>query len=376
MMVMSKTLVTWYFNKTLPTSERDIADVMEAIEEIGFIRGVEREIIYPLFNVYTDTRIPLLLQFLSDYLVEHPSTEFNCFFTVYDGWREHTPPPTYTSSYSYVFLSKEELIAEYVGVGVEGEPGRFISQNIEKNVNIFPVFQYPVMAFSRHKNDPSVILVPDTDFIASRGHVELKDEIDTYDIPWEEKKNAMVWRGGNNGMGYGAYNIDGPQEVSVDIDGITTITTRLLNQRELLVLFSRRSKYAHMMNIQFSRKGLSNSLNKQSMLQYKYQLDIDGEVNAWSGLIWKLYSGSVVFKVNSHYEQWYYSNLHPWIHYIPVRGDLQDLDDQIAWAMANDGVAQQIAQNGRAFVQNLTYDGVVKHLHLTTRTLLSMVDVQ
>ena len=361
MMVMPQTIVTWK-TTTSPAPEEDIAEVMEAIGEIGYIRTVEREVILPVFNVYTELRIPLLLQFISDYLVEHPSTVFNCFFTVYDGWREHTPPPIDTSNYSFVFLSKEELITTFVGVGSAGEPGRFINHNIEEYSNVFPIFHYPVMAFSRHKNDPSVILVPDTDFIASRGHVEVKNEIDTYDVSWEDKKNELVWRGGNNGIGYVAYNIDGSQEVMVDVMGTTTITTRLLNQRELLMVYSRRSKYAHIMNVDFSRIGMSNSLNKQAMLQYKYQLDIDGEVNAWTGLIWKLYSGSVVFKVVSHYEQWYYSYLHPWTHYIPVAGDLHDLDEQIAWALANDAAAQQIAENGRAFVQNLTYDAVIKKL--------------
>ena len=367
MMAMPQTIVTW---KTTSSSapERDIADVMEAIGEVGFIRTVEREVILPAFNVYTERRIPLLLQFISDYLVEHPSTVLNCFFTVYDGWREHTPPPAHTSNYSFVFLSKDELIATFVGTGSAGEPGRFINQNIEQYSNVFPVFHHPVLAFSRHKNDPSVILVPDTDFIASRGHVEIKNDIDTYDISWEEKKNELVWRGGNNGIGYDAYNIDGSQEVMVDIMGTTTTATRLLNQRELLVVYSRRSKYAHMMNVDFSQMGMSNALDKQAMLQYKYQLDIDGEVNAWTGLIWKLYSGSVVFKVASHYEQWYYSFLQPWIHYIPVKGDLRDLDEQLAWALANDAAAQRIAENGRAFVQNLTYDAVIKTLYLNTST--------
>ena len=99
-----------------------------------------------------------------------------------------------------------------------------------------------------------------------------------------------------------------------------------------------------------------------TMMQYKYQLDVDGEVNAWSGLIWKLYSGSVVFKIDSHYEQWYYQDLHPWVHYIPVDGDLHDLDEKIAWAISHDVQAQQIAQNGRDFVTKMTYENTIQNL--------------
>ena len=59
--------------------------------------------------------------------------------------------------------------------------------------------------------------------------------------------------------------------------------------------------------------------------------------------------------------QWYYSALVPWVHYVPVRGDLKDLDERLTWAMEHDQEAKEIAKRGRAFVlANLTYESAVK----------------
>ena len=334
-----------------------VHEILSTIGELGFVATNSMQVVIPAINVYSNDRMPIMLQFISDYLYQHPETVFNCFYTVYDGWREHTPPAS-SKEPSYVLLSQDELQVKYVGHGTIGEPGRFIKRFPEVDNDVYPAFHYPVIAFSRHKNDPTAILLPDPEFIATRGHVELKQEIDTNDIPWEQKSNRMVWRGGNNGMAYARYNVDGPQSVIVDSQG--TMTTRLLNQRELLVWHSQRSPFADSIDAAFASSSAGEtSLTKRDMLQYKYQIDVDGEVNAWTGLIWKMYSGSTVFKVDSHYEQWYYSSLQPWIHYVPIRGDFQDLDEKLAWALANDDLARTIADNGRAFVANLTYDGVI-----------------
>ena len=105
----------------------------------------------------------------------------------------------------------------------------------------------------------------------------------------------------------------------------------------------------------------SYSTTKTEMLQYKYQLDVDGEVNAWSALWWKLYSNSVVFKVDSHYEQWYYKDLKEWVHYIPVKADLSDLEEKYKWALENDEKCREIALEGRNLAVSLTYENVIKN---------------
>jgi len=291
--------------------DAEVAEVLETVGELGFLRTSPMELVVPQVNVYTDRRIPLLMQFLSDYLEAHPGTVLSCYYTVYDGWREHTPPAMMNPP-AFAILGPDELRAKFIGHGTIGEPGRFINQNPDVDVDLYPVFQHPVMAFSRHRNDPSVLLVPDPEFIASRGYEQLKAEVDAADMPWEQKRTKMVWRGGNNGVGYRVYNgwaaggSNGTEQVEVVLDALGNAFKRLLNQRELLIVRGQRSPYAHLIDVAFAQVGngpRSLELDRATMLRSKYQLDVDGEVNAWSGLVWKLYSNSLVFKVASHYEQ-------------------------------------------------------------------------
>jgi hypothetical protein len=108
-----------------------------------------------------------------------------------------------------------------------------------------------------------------------------------------------------------------------------------------------------------ARSGEDAPLTLGNMLQYKYQIDIDGMANSWDGFFWKLYSNSLVFKVTSHWEQWFYKDLKPWVHYIPVTYDLSDLLEKLEWAIQNDDECKRIAENGRRFAMDLTYEYAV-----------------
>lgn len=41
----------------------------------------------------------------------------------------------------------------------------------------------------------------------------------------------------------------------------------------------------------------------------------------------------------------------PWVHYIPIKEDLSDMEELIVFARENDDVARTIAQNGYDFVR-------------------------
>jgi hypothetical protein len=88
----------------------------------------------------------------------------------------------------------------------------------------------------------------------------------------------------------------------------------------------------------------------QEQLTYKYILDIDGWSNTWDATIWKLYSGSILFKVKSTWQQWYYDELKEWEHYVPINNDFSDLNEKIEWCKLNDDKCKQIAKNAKKFV--------------------------
>eukprot|EP01051_Picozoa_sp_SAG22_P019820 SAG22_NODE_3782_length_1532_cov_1.450105_1_plen_178_part_00 len=72
--------------------------------------------------------------------------------------------------------------------------------------------------------------------------------------------------------------------------------------------------------------------------------------------------GSLVFHVGTRgddFVEFYYDGLQPWVHYIPVREDMADVEELIEFARENDDVARQIAENGARFVRaNLRYADV------------------
>ncbi|XP_071503346.1 protein O-glucosyltransferase 2-like [Diadema antillarum] len=87
---------------------------------------------------------------------------------------------------------------------------------------------------------------------------------------------------------------------------------------------------------------------------FKYQINVDGTVAAYR-LPYLMAGDSTVFKHDSIYYEHFYSELEPWIHYVPFKQDLTDLEEKIEWAMEHDEEARTIAETGKAFVrENLT----------------------
>lgn len=317
-----------------------ISQQLKTIGELGYVEVFKNGSIHitaPAINVHT-ARMSSFARFLDDYVQAHHQFKFRGYFTLYDAWREHAEP---SESPNFALLSQRQL-RMYCGTGTLGEEGRFIQPYYLKN--LFPVFEHPILAFGRHKNDPFVQLIPDSDFIQSAGYIQLKKEIDFHDCEWQCKQPQLFWRGSKHGFPYKAYD---PQHKK--------------SQRALLIDWS--SQHTVICDAQSS-----HTSTKQEQLQNKYLLDVDGEVNAWSGLFWKLYSNSVVFKVLSHYEQWYYDRLKPWIHYIPVRGDLSDLQEKFEWALLNDDECRKIAMAGREFATGLTYQQEIQNIQLVHNT--------
>ncbi|UJR17494.1 hypothetical protein I4U23_004389 [Adineta vaga] len=81
---------------------------------------------------------------------------------------------------------------------------------------------------------------------------------------------------------------------------------------------------------------------------YKYILDIDGSAgSARKGHI--IGSGSVFFSQKSIWKRWLDPLLIPYIHYVPIDINLQDLRKKVLWARQNDEHMQRIVQSGIHF---------------------------
>jgi hypothetical protein len=305
--------------------------ILNTIHELGHFKFDSMtgkiDVKFPIYTVHTG-RLDALFKYIISYLRIHGKYGMECYYTVYDAWREHSEP-----SNNAIFVNATPAILEpYKGYGSAGEPGRFIHPI--KMKNIFPIFNQKVLAFGRHKNDPYTMLIPDFDFIRTNGYTQLLQEINEKDtLKWFQKINKIFWRGGLHGVGYEAY------------DNVT----RPRCQRKMLCD----------LNESYLDASLSYITSKETFLQYKYLIDVDGEVNSWSALWWKLYSNTVLFKVDSHYEQWYYKNLKEWIHYIPVKADLSDLSEKYQWALEHEEECKKINEESTKFIKQHTFEYVL-----------------
>jgi hypothetical protein len=193
-----------------------------------------------------------------------------------------------------------------------------------------------VFCFSRQKNDPLALLVPDT-YLIEKGESKTFEEIDKTSIPFEDRDNRCIFRGTpTNGT---------------ELHFVSARDRRGKNPRQFLAAMDLNKEY-------FDVK--DDFMKQADQAKYKYILDIDGHTNAWDGLRWKLYSGSVVLKHIGVYEQWYYKELRPFFHYVPVKNDFSDLVEMVEWCRANQSKCLQISRNARAFAkERLNYSTVV-----------------
>lgn len=102
--------------------------------------------------------------------------------------------------------------------------------------------------------------------------------------------------------------------------------------------------------------GAKDFLPMPDFQNYTAILDIDG--NSWSSRFGVLLCyNSVVLKVESTFAEYFYPQLRPYEHYVPVRSDLTDLDQQAARVLdpANAAQMQRIIHKANAWCrQNMT----------------------
>ncbi|KAK5847677.1 hypothetical protein PBY51_016785 [Eleginops maclovinus] len=60
--------------------------------------------------------------------------------------------------------------------------------------------------------------------------------------------------------------------------------------------------------------------------------------------------GSLVFHVGDEWQEFFYPQLRPWVHYIPVQQDLSDVRELLQFVKENDDIAQEIATRGKVFI--------------------------
>lgn len=220
--------------------------------------------------------------------------------------------------------------------------------------------QAPVFFSAKVLNTPNVILIPDW---RSIGHWWISDikhiQSRVGKFPWEQKKNFAVWRGSLT------------KPIRRKLCQISKIYPAYLDAK-----FN--SEGDPELKEELIQEGLfGDRISWEEFLECKYLPLMDGVVCAAPAFQWRLLSNSVILKPDSNEVQWFYRDLKPFVHYIPVKSDLSDLIEKLDWAKEHDSECKEIASRAAQFAkESLMYEDVLLYFFqlLTRFAKLQMID--
>lgn len=174
------------------------------------------------------------------------------------------------------------------------------------------------------------------------------------EIKWEDKIPIAIFRGSATGSIELEYN----QRLQISkLDNEWKITKPGLIDAGIVSWNSRDKIDSHyyinyIKPQEMNKMGifLKEKIPMNEQIKYKYILNIDGhsKPNRTSYL---LQSSSLMLVVESKYVIgnicWYSELLKPFIHYIPIKYDLSDLEEKIIWCRNNDEKCKLIVQNAK-----------------------------
>jgi hypothetical protein len=166
---------------------------------------------------------------------------------------------------------------------------------------------------------------------------------------WQQKREKLLWRGKPwDGKHFGMYNFDN----WMTIPRGHLVAESIKNPEWIDAVFSEYPASCAIQDLNrcVREMGALRFVPWEEVLHYKYHMIIDGVTCSYPATQWKLLSGCLSFMQKSEDIQYYYDELIPWKHYIPVNRDLSDLRDKLLWAKTHDNEAQEIAKNAREFV--------------------------
>jgi hypothetical protein len=204
---------------------------------------------------------------------------------------------------------------------------------------------------------PQVTLIPDLHFWVHRGYFEQRQQFRKLSVPWQDRLPKVFWRGSSTGAlmlttdSFRALARFRLCSLAASSPGLRALVDAKLTD----IVQARNDHEGDKIHSMAQSLGiLATRVPQTEFLKYRYQIDIDGNSNAW-GFLLKLLMGSCVLKVMSDWRQWYYDGLRPWEHYVPVKNDLSDLEERISWCIDNDDTARQIAAGGTKYASAIVF---------------------
>ena len=202
--------------------------------------------------------------------------------------------------------------------------------------------QIPFLVKSRKTHDKTGILLR----LNKNRHWGNVGKVKSLDFPFDKKKGKLVWRGVTTG-----HNIKENRLLFVE---------KNINNTNCDIGFNTIVQGKQSM---VDSKYLKKTLSLKEQLGYKYIMSLEGNDVA-SGLKWQLYSNSVVFMRKPRVVSWAMEDmLEPYVHYVPVNDDFNDISEQINWAEKNQDKCKEIIKNANAFIEQFLNEDKEERIH-------------
>jgi hypothetical protein len=207
-------------------------------------------------------------------------------------------------------------------------------------------------------NGANAVLVPDAVFFNSGGYARVREMALANAIPWRERNDEVLWRGATTGIGL------------VADDDMSGSNQRLIPRTRMCLILKGvpgtsvafagviQSSNPPIDKARLAEAGvLADFVPLSEWARRRFALDIDGNSNAWSNPFQRLILGCCLIKVQSEhgFRQWYYDDLVPWQHFVPVRPDMADLREKIEWCRSHADECAAIAAAGQALAMGMTF---------------------
>jgi hypothetical protein len=121
---------------------------------------------------------------------------------------------------------------------------------------------------------------------------------------------------------------------------------------------------------------IKNYKSFSDLLKYKILIDIEG--NGYSGRFkYLMYSKRPILFVDRIYTEYFYNDLKPFVHYIPVKNDLSDLIEKTNWAMNNYDESLKIANNTYEYaIINFTREKLIDRIYIVYNNIKNYYNKQ
>jgi hypothetical protein len=247
----------------------------------------------------------------------------------------------------YFIICSDDGYPEYQYMNNKNKTPKYIEESECENIHRFlqneteyPVFHNKqiILAQSAMKNIPNIIPIIDRHYLYCNLYKTYRSI--HRGIPFSQKKNKIIF-GCRTDRG-SKYNFIKRRDIEI-------------NQRKYFY-----SNFCDKRNMVYEEDGW---IAEYDMVEYKYILNIDGNACTWDATAWKLNSGSVIFKVDAPWVQWFYPEYLAYVHYIPIKDDMSDLQEKYQWCETHPEECEKIVENSKKLFQKVyKMSNIIKYI--------------